>query len=275
MEVCYRHPDRETGVACSSCERPICPDCMTTTSVGMRCPECARQTTKVRTAATLRAGPTVTYVLIGVNVLVALAALLDNVLVGGGISLGGGSVLHALGTVSGEGIAAGEYWRLVTSGFLHYGPLHLLLNMYALYILGGLLEPAIGKLRFALVYFVSLLAGSFGAILLTPFGDTAGASGAVFGLMGAALIVMRSRGIDPMSTGLPLILGLNLVITFTFAGFISVGGHLGGLAGGLLVGLVLFSLRDRLGVPAIVPTLLAVGLGALAVLGAIAASAAA
>jgi len=177
--------------------------------------------------------------------------------------------------VSGLDVARGEYWRLVTSGFLHYGPLHLLLNMYALYILGGLLEPAIGKLRFALVYFVSLLAGSFGAILLTPFGDTAGASGAVFGLMGAALIVMRSRGIDPMSTGLPLILGLNLVITFTFAGFISVGGHLGGLAGGFLVGLVLFSLRDRLGVPAIVPTLLAVGLGALAVLGAIAASAAA
>lgn len=273
VEVCYRHSDRETGVGCSSCERPICPDCMTTTSVGMRCPECARQTTKVQTAATLRAEPTLTYALIGVNVLVALAALLDNVL-GGGVSLGGGSVLHALGAVSGEGIAEGEYWRLVTSGFLHYGPLHLLLNMYALYILGGLLEPAIGKLRFALVYFVSLLAGSFGAVLLTPYGNTAGASGAVFGMMGAALIVMRSRGIDPMSTGLPLILGLNLVITFTFAGFISVGGHLGGLAGGFLAGIVLFSLHDRLRVSAIVSTLLAVGLGALAVLGAIAASAA-
>ena len=269
MEVCYRHPDRETGVACSSCERPICPDCMTTTSVGMRCPECARQTTKVRTAATLRAEPTLTYALIGVNVIVALGALL-----GGGLSLAGGSPLHALGEVSGLDVARGEYWRLVTSGFLHYGPLHLLLNMYALYILGGLLEPAIGKLRFALVYFVSLLAGSFGAVLLTPYtADTAGASGAVFGLMGGALIVMRSRGIDPMSTGLPLILGLNLVITFTFAGFISVGGHLGGLAGGFLAGIVLFSLRDRLRVPAIVPTLLAVALGALAVAGAIAVSA--
>jgi len=248
---------------------------MTTTSVGMRCPECARQTTKVRTAATLRAEPTLTYALIGVNVLVALAALLDNVLVGGGISLGGGSVLHALGTVSGEGIAEGEYWRLLTSGFLHYGPFHLLLNVYALYILGGLLEPAIGKLRFALVYFVSLLAGSFGAILLTPFGDTAGASGAVFGMMGAALIVMRSRGIDPMSTGLPLILGLNLVITFTFAGFISVGGHLGGLAGGALAAFVLYGLRERLrSLPEALPAALVVAIGAAIVVGSIAVSAA-
>lgn len=238
---------------------------MTTTPVGFRCPECARQTTKVRTARNLTAEPTLTYALIGVNVLVALGAL-----VFGGLSLRGNSPLHALGAVSGEAVAAGEYWRLLTSGFLHYGTFHLLLNMYALYILGGMLEPAIGRVRFALVYFVSLLAGSFGAIFLSPsYADTAGASGAVFGLMGAAIVVLRSRGVDPMATGLPLILGLNLVITFTFAGFISVGGHLGGLAGGTLAALVLFQLPERLRMPSVVPTVLVVALGALAVVGSV------
>jgi membrane associated rhomboid family serine protease len=237
---------------------------MTATSVGMRCPECARQRTRVRTAGSLQGDPTLTYVLIGLNVIVALGALLS-----GGSLLGGGSALHGYGTVSGPAVASGDYLRLLTAGFLHYGPLHLLLNMYVLYILGGMLEPAIGKLRFALIYFVSLLAGSFGAVLLTPYASTAGASGAIFGLMGAAFMLMRSRGINPMQSGLGVLILLNLGITFLIPG-ISIGGHLGGLVGGAVAGLLLFELGERLRVPAAVPAILVVGLGALAVVGSIA-----
>ena len=109
--------------------------------------------------------------------------------------------------------------------------IHLLFNMFGLYILGGLLEPAIGRLRFGIIYFVSLLAGSFGALLLEPTAPTVGASGAIFGLMGAAVVVMRNRGINPMESGIGLWIGLNLLITFTIPN-ISIGGHIGGLIGG-------------------------------------------
>ena len=120
--------------------------------------------------------------------------------------------------------------------------------MFALYVLGGLLEPAIGRLRFGVIYFVSLLAGSFGALLLEPDGLTVGASGAVFGLMGAAVVVMRNRGMNPMESGLGLWIGLNLLITFTIPD-ISIGGHIGGLIGGALAALLLFDLRERVRVP--------------------------
>ncbi len=267
VPVCYRHTDRETGVACSNCGRPICPDCMTTTSVGMRCPECARQTTKVRTAATLRAEPTLTYVLIGANVAAALGAVLS----GGALTGvdGGRSPLLALGALYEPAVREGQVWRLLTSGFLHAGLFHLLVNMYALYILGGLLEPAVGRLRFGLIYFVSLLTGSFGALLLSPNGVTVGASGAIFGLMGAAFILMRAQGVNPMDTGLGFFILLNLGITFLIPG-ISIGGHIGGLVGGALAGLVLFQLRDRRRLPSALPTALVVGLGVLAVAGSIA-----
>jgi membrane associated rhomboid family serine protease len=268
MEVCYRHPDRETGVACSSCGRPICPDCMTVTPVGMRCPECARRRTQVRRLATAT-DPVLTYVLIGINVAVALGSLLGGAsATGSGI---GGSSLLSEGSVSRATIADGEYWRLLTAGFLHAGFFHLLFNMFALYILGGLLEPAVGRMRFALIYFVSLLAGSFGALLVESDAPTVGASGAIFGLMGAAVIVMRSRGISPMESGLGFWIGLNLLITFTVPN-ISIGGHIGGLLGGGLAALLLFDLRDRVRIPAVVPTALVVGLGAAAVAGAIAVS---
>ena len=270
MQVCYRHPGRETGVSCSNCGNPICPNCMTTTSVGMRCPDCARDTTQVRTARNLTPDPTLTYGLIGANVLVALAALASGGGLGGAAA--GGSLLHALGTVSAGAVADGQWWRILTAGFLHYGLLHLMLNMYALYILGGMLEPTVGRFRFGLIYFVSLLAGSFGALLLSPGASTAGASGAIFGLMGGALVVMRSRGIDPMATGLPMILGLNLVLTFLLAGVLSVGGHLGGLAGGALAAFVLFGLRERLRIPAALPAPLVVVLGVAIVAGSIAVS---
>ena len=267
MEACYRHPDRETGVACSNCGRPICPDCMTSTSVGMRCPECAQQKTKVRTAASSEE-PIATYVLIGINVVIAL----------GGLFAGSESgFLYEEGELSRATLAEGEYWRLITSGFLHapfdtggLGPLHLLFNMVSLWILGGMLEPAIGRARFVLLYFVSLLAGGFGAVLLQPDVPVVGASGAVFGLMGGAVIAFRRQGIPLMESGLGLWIGLNLLLTFRPG--ISIGGHLGGLVGGMLAVLILLELGDRMGSRSPVPMASAALVGVAAVIGAIALS---
>jgi membrane associated rhomboid family serine protease len=267
VETCYRHPNRETGVHCSNCERPICPDCMTSTPVGMRCPECARQRTRARTIRATTDEPVLTYVLIGISV----AAFIAEVAGGASASGGGfgGSTLLVDGAVSRPAIADGDYWRLLTAGFLHAGFFHLLFNMFSLWILGSLLEPAIGRPRFALIYFVSLLAGSFGALIVDPNSLTVGASGAIFGLMGAAAVVMRNRGMNIMESGLGLWIILNLVITFAVP-HVSIGGHIGGLIGGALAAFVLFDLRDLARMPAMLPTLLCVAIGAAAVLGSIA-----
>src|SRR5215213_10306988 len=256
MEVCYRHPKRETGVRCSNCERPICPDCMTSTPVGMRCPECARQSTKVRTMRTLTGDPVLTYVLIAINVIVGIGSLL-----GGGAGADSSSLTDD-GGVSQATIADGDYWRLVTAGFLHAGPFHLLTNMLA---------PALGKWRFALVYFVSLLCGSFGALLLSPDSLTVGASGAVFGLMGAAAVVARNRGFSLMESGLGIWIGLNLLITFTIPN-ISIGGHIGGLVGGVVAAFLLLELPERMRLPDIMPSLVCVAIGVAAVVGSVAIS---
>ncbi|HET8673082.1 MAG TPA: rhomboid family intramembrane serine protease [Thermoleophilaceae bacterium] len=266
METCYRHPSRETGVACSNCGRPICPECMTPTPVGMRCPECSRQRTRVMTSRSMYAQPTATYALIAINVIVFLAELVSGVSASSGIN--GTSDLIRHGALSRATVANGDYWQLVTSGFLHATIFHIAFNMYALYILGLMLEPMVGHMRFLLIYFVSLLAGSFGALLLTPHGFTVGASGAVFGLMGAAILEMRNRGIDPMQSGLPFWLGINLIFSFTISG-ISVGGHIGGLVGGGLAAIALFQVGKRRTIPAPVGPLLACALGVVAVVGAI------
>ena len=267
MQTCYRHPGRETGVSCSNCGRPICPDCMTSTSVGMRCPECARQRTKVKTMRGVEE-PVLTYALIAINVVVALGVLLSGASATDGL---GGSSLLAEGWVSRPDVEDGEVWRLVTSGFLHSGFLHLLFNMYILYILGTMLEPGIGRVRFAVIYFVSMLAGSFGALLLESTAPTVGASGAIFGLMGAAVVVMRNRGIDPMESGLALMIGINLLISFVVPG-ISIGGHIGGLIGGALAAFLMFDVADRVRLPQVVPTLLAGAIGVVAIAGSIAVS---
>jgi membrane associated rhomboid family serine protease len=253
MEVCYRHPKRETGVRCSNCERPICPDCMTSTSVGMRCPECARQSTKVRTMRSISSDPTLTYVLIGINVIFGLGSVL-----GGNVGSSGGDLTEAF-ELSRAQLADGELYRLVTNGFVHRGLFHLATNMLALWILGSLLEPAIGRARFALIYFVSLLCGSLG-VLLYSADESAGASGAVFGLMGAAIVIARSRGISLMESGLGLWLGLNLVITFAIPN-ISIGGHIGGLIGGLIAGFVVVGLPERVRMPRYLPEALCAALG--------------
>jgi membrane associated rhomboid family serine protease len=253
MATCYRHPSRETAVSCSSCGRPICPDCMTPTQVGMRCPECARQRTKVVRMRDMAAIPRVTYALIAINVIAFLAE--------GRPSLSGtpeGSTIYLKGALLGssefpglanQGVAHGQWWRLLTSGFLHENLIHIGFNMWVLYVLGQMLEPALGSAKFAVVYGVSLLAGSLGALIVSPQAFTVGASGAVFGVMGAAAVEMRARQIPVMQSGVGTLIVLNLVISFTLPG-ISWGGHVGGLIGGALVALVLQA-GDRYRAPAL------------------------
>jgi membrane associated rhomboid family serine protease len=200
---------------------------MTTTQVGMRCPECAKQRTKVRTLRMTSDRPVVTIALIAINVL---------------IYFGGQTRAGFLGDYGlfGPAVADGEWWRLVTSGFLHGGLLHVGFNMYILWLLGQILEPALGPVRFAGLYLASLLAGSFGALVAAPHQLTVGASGAVFGLMAAAFVFQRARGIDPWRSGLGPVILLNLALPLIAPGLhISIGGHIGGLVGGALCGLVL------------------------------------
>jgi membrane associated rhomboid family serine protease len=241
MATCYRHPSRETGVSCSNCGNPICPDCMTATPVGMRCPDCARQKTQVRTARSIAVDPIVTYALIALNVLIYVGST------AGGSSLGGssGGRVYQDFALFGPAVADGDWWRLVTSGFLHYGLLHIALNMYVLWWLGRELEPSLGHVRFTALYFTSLLCGSLGALILSPDSLTAGASGAIFGLFGAAFMIGRARGIDVMANGIGPLIIFNLVITFLFSGSISIGGHLGGLIGGGIAGAAMEYLSRR------------------------------
>jgi membrane associated rhomboid family serine protease len=241
---------------------------MTSTSVGMRCPECAGERTQVRTIRSTATEPTLTYILIGICVLLSFGSAAS-----GGDAVGGDSGdLFRDFALSRATVGDGEVWRLVTAGFLHAGLMHLFFNMFGLYILGTMLEPAIGRVRVAAIYFVSLLAGSFGALLLQESGYTVGASGAIFGLMGAAVVIMRNRGINPMESGLGLWIGLNLLITFTFPG-ISIGGHIGGLIGGALVAAILFDGTERLRIQPQLALVLAGALGVLSVAGALAVSA--
>ena len=251
-QTCYRHPSRATGVQCSACGRPICPDCMTPTPVGMRCPECSRQRTSVRRLESTRAEPRVTVAIIIACVVAFLAE--------GSFGLNGASgTLVSKGALLGPAVADGDVWRLVTAGFLHAGFLHIAFNMYLLWILGQLLEPTLGSLRFGVLYFTALLWGSLGALVVQPDAVTVGASGAVFGLMGAAAVEMRSRGINPLQTDIGLLIIFNLVLSFVISN-VSIGGHIGGLIGGILAGIVIDQ-ADRRGSQA----LSYVGCAALAV----------
>jgi membrane associated rhomboid family serine protease len=273
MPTCYRHPNRDTNVACSNCGRPICPDCMTVTPVGMRCPECASQRTQVRRiGGGLRAGAApATYALIAINVAAFVAEL------AGGASLGsfsGGGTLVRDAGLNGPAVADGDWWRIVTAGFLHVNLIHIGFNMFALFILGTFLEPGIGTPRFLGVYFVSLLAGSFGALLLTPHATTVGASGAIFGLMAAAFIVARHRGLEQLASQIGFFVIINLAFTLGVAG-ISVGGHLGGLIGGALAALLITFAERRATRPVLLEGLGMLALALVSLAGALAAAAAA
>ncbi|RQX12243.1 rhomboid family intramembrane serine protease [Micromonospora ureilytica] len=258
--VCYRHPGRETYVRCSRCDRPICPDCMRDASVGHQCPECVDEGRRsVRPARTAFGGGTagrhgyVTKALIAVNVLFLLLSIASarggDAAVGGsgfGGLMGGSTPLTEWGAVLGRaylsdftlgGIAEGQWYRLVTAMFLHYGVLHLLLNMWALWVLGRSLEANLGRVRFAALYLIAGLGGNVAAYLFSsPRAATVGASTAVFGLFAALIIIERRLGRD-ISRIIPILV-INLVFTLAVPG-ISIPGHLGGLVVGALMALVL------------------------------------
>ncbi|WP_371687281.1 rhomboid family intramembrane serine protease [Micromonospora sp. KC723] len=259
--VCYRHPDRETYVRCSRCDRPICPDCMRDASVGHQCPECVDEGRRsVRPARTAFGGGAsgrrglVTRTLIALNLLMMVLSIAsdrggDAMAGGSGLGglLGGSTPLTQWGAVIGyasyvdfgplHGVAAGEWYRLVTAMFLHYGLVHLLLNMWALWVLGRDLEALLGPLRFLALYLVAGLGGNIAAYVFSaPNTASAGASTAVFGLFAAVFVLMRRLGRDT-SAILPILV-INLIFTFTVPG-ISIPGHVGGLLTGAAMGWVL------------------------------------
>jgi membrane associated rhomboid family serine protease len=222
---------------------------MTTTPVGMRCPECSQARTTVKTMRSIKAGHgwEATQALIAINVVAFLAEGSSAFTISGtpvSSKLVGDGLLYASYISINH-----DYYRLLTSAFLHENFLHIAFNMYLLYVLGRMLEPAIGHVRFLAIYFVALFAGSLGVLVVTPHGASLGASGAIFGLLGAAYFEMRRRGIDPVRSGIVPTILLNLVISFTIPN-ISIGAHIGGLIGGALA-ILAFHAADRRRAPAL------------------------
>jgi membrane associated rhomboid family serine protease len=228
---------------------------MTPAPVGLRCPEHSGKAQGVRrvtqpaqravTGVGSRRTNLITLSLIGINILVYLAEL-----AAGGTVDGQGNTIYYHGALVADarysdgslaGVAHGEWWRLFTAAFLHYGPIHLALNMYSLYITGSLLEHVIGRWRFVLLYVVAGLAGSAGALIASPNAITVGASGAIFGVFGALFVLERARHIASGGQIAALIV-LNLVFSFLLPG-ISIGGHIGGLIGGVVLMWVLLNVR--------------------------------
>jgi membrane associated rhomboid family serine protease len=244
LERCYRHPDRETALHCANCGRPICPECMTATPVGQRCPECVGQhQQRVRRPASMAyEPPIITYGLIG-------ACVLFFVYIQHGLG-GNADVQWAL---VGSLVQNGEYWRMVSAMFLHANIIHLAFNMYALWAFGPAIEARYGHARYFLLYMASGLCGSAGALVLSsPFSPTVGASGAIFGLMGAYVAIAKVHGARDMG-GIGAVIAINLFITISVPG-ISIGGHVGGLLGGVLCGLGYETIGRKFRGPAMIAT---------------------
>ncbi len=242
---CTRHPDRVTGRSCTRCGRPACGECLVQASIGSQCIDCVR---RARPPASTR----VRHWNARQSILVTLALIVINVgvfvwVVSGDVGAAGfGSQISErefqLGLNKFILQITDEWYRLVTAGFLHFGILHIGMNMWLLYQLGQMLEPPLGRVRFGLLYMASLLGGSLGALVIQADrgGLHGGASGAVFGLMAAAAIGMQRRGVNVFQTGIGALLMINLVLTFTIPG-ISIGGHVGGAIAGALCGAVMLA----------------------------------
>ena len=235
LEYCTRHPQIVTGRHCTRCGRPACNDCLTQADVGSHCTECVRRA-RPATSERIRFWNAAQPVLVTRLIIVVNFIAYAWVLTGTRLSSIAGSInSHELDMGLSQGfIDNGEWYRIISSGFLHFGLIHVGMNMFLLWQLGQLLEPALGRSRFTLLYFTAMVGGATGALLMNPNGLTGGASGAVFGLMAAAAVGLQQRGVNPMRTGIGATLMLNLLITFAIPG-ISIGGHLGGaLVGGAI-----------------------------------------
>ena len=229
VPTCYRHPQRETYISCTRCNRPICPDCMRAAAVGFHCPDCVAEAARTTPAARTLAGghlhgdPTlVTKVLVALNVgLFAVQQISDQV--------------TARGALVGAPIAVdGQWYRLISSAFLHVSVTHLLFNMLALWFVGGAIEPRLGRSRYLTVYLVSALAGSVLSYAVDPvLSVSVGASGAVFGLFGALFVLALRLRFDVR--GVIAIIAINVVIGFIPGLNINWRAHLGGLIAGALL----------------------------------------
>ncbi|MEO5901762.1 MAG: rhomboid family intramembrane serine protease [Ilumatobacteraceae bacterium] len=254
---CYRHPDREAGRFCTRCGRPACSDCLVQAAVGSHCLECAKAARPdVKARAQLwnaRQITLVTFSLIAVNVLVfMIVGLADPKTFGLSGNLSELQVRLGLSkrilqyptqfSQTGPVYQPHEWYRLVSSGFLHFGLIHIGFNMLLLYQLGQLLERRLGRVQFGLLYIAALLAGSLGVLVTSTSGVAGGASGAVFGLMAAAAIGLHRQGVNIFSTGLGTTLFLNIFLTFTITG-ISIGAHVGGAIAGAICGYVMLAPR--------------------------------
>jgi membrane associated rhomboid family serine protease len=234
MPSCVRHPDRPTGLRCTRCDRPACPDCLREAAVGYQCVDCVNEGRRHIRRPTTVAGAQLTQRLFVVPALIVINLVVFAFTAAQAGDFGHNEVseLFVQWQLWPPIVAGGQWWRLVTSGFLHYGPIHIAVNMFALYVLGRDLELVLGRTRFTAVYLVSLLGGGVAVFL---FGDqstaVAGASGAVFGLMGGMAVVLfrLKRNPGPVLG----IIALNVFISVTLPG-ISLLGHLGGLVVGAI-----------------------------------------
>ncbi len=232
---CYRHPDRQSFVLCQRCGRTICAACQTQAAVGVHCPECVKEARQnaprqrpfaVRTGRAIRSGsgmPVVTYTLIALCVVIYAAQLVS-----------GGAVTEAL--LYYPPLTAIQPWTLVTAIFIHGSPLHLLSNMFSLFILGRILEPVIGWRRYLALFLVSGLGGSVAVLLVAPGIAVLGASGAIFGMLAALFIILRRMGQN--TTQIVVLIALNLALGFLFPGMVAWQAHVGGLIVGGLIALV-------------------------------------
>ena len=274
---CYRHPDRETGLSCSDCGRPICADCATFAPVGIRCPDHAgvrrSPATKIRPRPVRRAPgialasgqAPITRLLIGINVVIYLITVVQSPL--GGLNNPGGH-LFVQWVLYGPLVPHGGWYRLVTAMFLHASIIHIAFNMYVLWAIGTPVEQYLGRVRYIGLYFVSGLAGSAGGLLQAPHTPILGASGAIFGILGAMLIIEWQVTGRLAGQAMSLIV-INLIISFVIPN-ISWGGHVGGLIGGILIMLAYAHWRDgkaqygQIGIPGVLG-LVAVAAASIAV----------
>lgn len=291
--ACYLHPKRDALLRCSRCERPICGDDAIEAPVGYQCPQCAEGGAPVRRLADTQAAPltrALVYVIGGLYVLTRTVPTITEsfglrpiLLTPGGPELF--AEIAAFYSASPLALVLGEPWLLLTSAFLHANLMHVGFNGLLLWQLGHLLEPGLGRARFGALYLVGLAGGGLGVVLLSwvstvagvagsevianvlggnPFQATIGASGAVFGLMGAAMVSMRARGMNPWRSSIGTLVLINLGITFFVPG-ISIGGHVGGLIGGALAGKLLLVERERVAAATRRTVLVGVGMLVLAV----------